>query len=540
MAKETYSKFRFSLRYSLLVILLVGLLLCPTGCSKDEPAGIRIDVTINVDSKNITINVAQGTNVQAAIQQAGIVLENLDRIDPPTYTTIANPTTITITRIREEFEVEENTIPFERQTMRNESLPEGQTMLIQPGINGIEQITYRRLYENGIEISRSPFKTTLLKEARPEIIMVGVQTPFTSLSIPGKLAYLTAGNAWIMENSTGQRRPVVTSGDLDGRVFNLSPDGKWLLYTRKAPAEDSETKINTLWMVNLSVENPEPVYLRVDNIIHFADWIPGRGLTIAYSTVEARTTPPGWQANNDLQILTVNETGGIIDKDEWIEANSGGIYGWWGTSFQWSPDGDQLAFSRPDSVGLVNLEEGDFVPLVELIPLQTRSDWAWSPGIRWSGDGSILYTVTHAPSSGLTSDETSPFFDLTAINLDEALPINLSAQAGMFAYPSPSPRLPQKQYWVAFLQAIFPDRSETSRYRLLVMDRDGSNQATIFPPEGQPGLDPQTVVWQPGHYESDILWIGFIYQGNLWLVNPRTQQAQQITGDGSIMRLDWK
>ena len=245
-----------------------------------------------------------------------------------------------------------------------------------------------------------------------------------------------------------------------GEVFNLSPNGNWLLFTRKPEKENSEDQLNSLWMVNLETSDPNPVYLRVDNIIHFADWVPGSGLTIAYSTVEPRSTPPGWQANNDLQIMTVTETGGFIDKKEIIGTNSGGIYGWWGTMFAWSPSGDQLAYARPDSIGLVDLENGDLVNLVELIPLQTRSDWAWVPGIGWSRDSSILYSTTHSSSAGLTSDETSPYFDLTAINLDESLPITLVQQAGMFSYPSPSPRMPLNQYRLAFLQAVFPEQSE--------------------------------------------------------------------------------
>jgi hypothetical protein len=36
------------------------------------------------------------------------------------------------------------------------------------------------------------------------------------------------------------------------------------------------------------------------------------------------------------------------------------------------------------------------------------------------------------------------------------------------------------------------------------------------------------------------LWLALTYQGNLWLLNSQTNQAQQITGDGSINVADWK
>ena len=129
--------------------------------------------------------------------------------------------TIKITRVREDFQIEESSIPFERQTVRNESLPEGQILLIQPGSNGTRQVTYRRVFENETPGPRTVFKTITLTEPQPEIVMVGVQTPFTAVTISGKIAYLTAGNAWIMETSTANRRPLITSGDLDGYIFNL-------------------------------------------------------------------------------------------------------------------------------------------------------------------------------------------------------------------------------------------------------------------------------------------------------------------------------
>jgi len=71
--------------------------------------------------------------------------------------------------------------------------------------------------------------------------------------------------------------------------------------------------------------------------------------------------------------------------------------------------------------------------------------------------------------------------------------ITLVPQSGMFAYPVPSPiqlyPSGENSYQVAYLQAMFPDQSETSPYRLVVMDRDGSNPKVVFPPEGEPGLD---------------------------------------------------
>jgi hypothetical protein len=110
----------------------------------------------------------------------------------------------------------------------------------------------------------------------------------------------------------------------------------------------------------------------------------------------------------------------------------------------------------------------------------------------------------------------------------------------MFAYPVPGPAAPDGGYQVAYLRALFPEQSDSKRYRLWVMDRDGSNGKMIFPPEDRQGLDPQQVIWSPKAFTNGNYWLGVNYQGNLWLVDSRTGEAQQVTGDGLISRLDWK
>jgi resuscitation-promoting factor RpfB len=531
---------RFILPFSSIIAALTGLLflLLLSSCNSIPTTQTTVPVSIQADGKSLDVNVPVGSTVQIAIDKSGIKLSNLDRMDPPGLTVITSGLTITVIRVREAFDVTETIVPFERQTVKNESLPEGQTMLVQAGVNGSQQITYRIVYENDKEVSRSIFKTEVVSEAKPEIVMVGVQTPFTSVEIPGRLVYLTAGNAWIMEGTTGTRRPVITSGDLDGHIFSLSPDGKWLLFSRKA-SSTAKNQINSLWVVSLNKDIAKPMDLKVSNVVHFAAWVPGSSFTITYSTVEPRATAPGWQANNDLELLTFTSEGVTLKREEILKPNSGGIYGWWGMTFAWSPDGAELAYARPDSIGLVDFEKKELVPLLNITPFQTKGDWAWVPDLGWSDDHRILYTETHAPKTGFSSEEQSPLFNLSALILHRSEPVTLISQTGMFAYPSPSPLIDSKRFSVAYLQAIFPESSDTSRYRLWMMAQDGANQTSIFPPEGSTGLDPQPIIWSPRE-DSGIQYLAITYQGNLWLIDPVNNKSQQITGDGTIKRVDWK
>ncbi|MBI4927615.1 MAG: G5 domain-containing protein [Anaerolineae bacterium] len=524
--------------WAIVFIALTGILVL-TGCFPAANQGLSsLQVMLNVDNQQMPVKVASGTTVQGLLDQTGVQLSQLDRVDPPGYTVLAADQTVIVTRIREEFQQEELTIPFESQTVQNESLPDQREMIIQTGANGLLQRTYRIVFENGTETSRAIFKETRLVEPKAEIRMVGVQKPFTPYPIPGRLAYLAGGNAWVMQGNTGERKPVVTTADLDGRIFQLSGDGNWLLFTRKSTLP-SDQEINTLWMINLEDEESQPIDLRVSNIIHFAGWVPGRGLTITYSTVEPRATAPGWQANNDLHLTSYAPSGMILETDKIIEANYGGAFGWWGTNFAWSPDGSRLAYAQPNSLGLVDFEARQLTPIVDIVPFQTRADWAWVTGMGWSPTAAVLYFSSHIPKPGLDNAEGSPFFDLSAITLDGGPNLPLAEKVGMFGYPVVSPLMEDGSYRVAYLTNASRDQGETGRYWLSVMDRDGSSQKRIFPEEGKLGLNPQMVAWAPSEGEDGQYWLACIYQGNLFLVSSQSGDVRQVTGDGLIEKIDW-
>lgn len=522
---------------ALIALWLLLSTLVLAGCELSQTNRAEITVSVTADGETRQVTVPAGSTVSMALQRAGLSTGSLDRSDPPFYVVLDNGASVKLTRVEEKFRTETQTIPFQRETVRNESLPEGQQRLVQSGSNGQEELTYRTLYEDGVQTSESVVKTVILQDAVPEIVMVGAQSSFAPLPIPGTFAYLAAGNAWVMDTSTANRRLLVNTGDLDGRVFALSDDGSKLLFSRKS-SKPADQQINTLWVVSTATQTPTPVALNVANVVHFAAWYPNSATSIAYSTVEPRGNAPGWQANNDLYKLTL---GGKPQRI--LDSRSGGIYGWWGMSFAFSPDG-RLAYAQPDSIGLVSQDGGYLAPLVSLTPLQTHSDWAWVPGLSWGGDGQTLYFVDHAPAAPPVTEEESPLFDLRATSIVNDATVDLAPQVGMWAYPSASPvRMngQEKAFQVAFLQAIFPDQSETSRYRLVVMDRDGSNRRVLFPSPDQTGLDPQTPVWAPEPIPGQSGdFVAVVYQGNLWLIDSASGQAYQITGDSLISDIDWK
>ncbi len=132
--------------------------------------------------------------------------------------------------------------------------------------------------------------------------MIGVQSPFAPLSIPGKLAYLIRRKR--LDDGWLHLAPPAARHQWRPRWVHLLALAGWrlaALHTKIHPPPDQQ--INTLWAVSTTGQPAAPVNLGISNIVHFADWQPGTQYKIAYSTVEPQAAAPGWDANNDLHIL---------------------------------------------------------------------------------------------------------------------------------------------------------------------------------------------------------------------------------------------
>jgi Tol biopolymer transport system component len=115
--------------------------------------------------------------------------------------------------------------------------------------------------------------------------------------------------------------------------------------------------------------------------------------------------------------------------------------------------------------------------------------------------------------------------------------VHVVEQAGMWSFAQYSPAATtnsEEGIRIAYLQADNPLDSFLSKYRLVIMDRDGSNRHVVFPAQDQPGLDPKSFVWSP-----DGRQIALIYQGNIILLDVGTGIDQKLTGDGLASSPRW-
>jgi Tol biopolymer transport system component len=513
------------LRLRILLLAALGLsLLALVGC-QDQPQQLFIEV--DRSRRSITTEAA---TVRDALTAAGVSLGPLDRVSPDLYVETEPGMVIVVTRVREEFESERVSVPFERKTVINEALPAGETRLIQLGVNGEDEITYRITLENDVEVERTQVSRLPVSQPVDEIIAVGAQDRLEPVPIDGVVTYLSAGNAWVMRDTSAARRPLTTEGDLDSRVFELSPDGRWLLYSRRLEG-DIETAINQLWMVNTAIVGEKPISTSIRGVL-YAEWSPD-GEQIAYSTAERTPSPPGWRANNDLWLVRpgdiLTDTQENITATRIISSSTGGVYGWWGATFKWSPDGRQVAYARPDQIGVVDIISRATRSLADFAAYQTYSEWVWVPSLSWSPDGRFLAAVLHGPPASDQPPQDSPIFDLWFFAADGSLKALIAEQVGMWTSPAWGPQ------GVIYGQAVNPLRSVDSRYALYLLDRDGSNPRQLFPSAEEPGVEaPPQVAWSP-----DGKKFIFVYNGNLYLADIEGDVPRQLTSNNQSSQPRW-
>jgi hypothetical protein len=290
---------------------------------------------------------------------------------------------------------------------------------------------------------------------------------------------------------------------------------------------------------------PQQVQL-IPEDVRTAQWVPGqRTYTVSYST--ANPDGAGWRAYNDLYMMQLDPETGEAMPDELkivISNNSLGSYSYWGRRFAWSPDGTYLAWANADSLGLVDLEKGEFTTLLsfrEYAPLLELSA-VWIPTLSWSDDDHLV-TITHGPSYADEAPEDSVIFDMAVADVVNNFQVNpFIPQIGIWANPAYSPVAQgadgNPTYSIAYLQARVALNSPGTQYDLFIADRDGSNTREVFPGAERTGLrspDPEDgIAWSPTARQ-----IALIYQGNLWIIEVKTGQAYQITSDGQASRPRW-
>jgi len=518
-------------RFGILALILAVGLLTLVACGPSEP----MQVTIAVDGGQRVVQTT-GATVRDVLGENGIILGELDRVEPDLWVETTPGMTVTVVRVEEKQETVREVVPFQHKTIKSEAMAEGETRLIQPGANGEVEIIYRVLLEDGVEVARNELRRVTINPAVDEIVVVGTHGALVSVPITGTITYLSAGNAWLMREASGGRRPLTSEGDLDSRVFALSPDGRQLLFTRSGGTAPT-APLNTLWVITTTLlgEMAQPLDLEG---LNYGQW-SSDGRRFAYSTAERTGGSPGWKANNDLWIASFTETEtSPISVTQILSPSAESVYSWWGTRYAWSPDERYFSYAQADQAGIIDAASGERTPLIEFPVYHTYGEWVWTPGLSWSPDSRFIACVVHGPSeTGEETPQDSPVFDVWVVSIDGQVQVKLVSQAGMWAAPHWSPvrqASDRQESSIAYGRAQDPYNSQLGLYDLYVVDRDGSNEFKLFPSGDELGLEAPQMAWSP---DGDQLVIA--HNGNLYRLDVANGQLRQLNADGESGHPRW-
>jgi len=517
---------RFAL---LLIVILVALAACDTADTS------TLIVSLVVDGQERAYPQTTPITVGEFLRQVDVELGALDDVTPPIYTQIGDGMRVTVVRVSETEDCETREIGFHERRVPNEGLRPGEERVAQAGQSGTEETCYRVTIRDGVRQEPIPIRTTIITAPVDAVIYYGPTGELDPVQIGGTLAYISNGNVWIIRGSSTDKRPLTTSGDVDNRVFALTDDGRQILFSRES---NDEGVFNRLWLINDSLGVGDAVPLVPENVIS-ADWVPGQENTISYSTGNEVSEAPGWRANNDLWTMRIDtNSGDSLNARPVVAASSSGLYSWWGTVFEWSPSGEQLAWVRADSMGLVDLDSGVFNTLLSYPVFNTRQPWSWRANVSWSPDSRLILTTIHGAPIGSESAETSPAFHVAVTDAVGTFSAEVVQNAGIWSKPQYSPLIGENVGYLAYLRArdLSNSISGSAEYDLIVADRDGSNARVLYPPPGQAGItaDAPFFTWSP-----DGRQIAFIYGGNLWVVDVESGIANQLTLDRGATRPVW-
>ena len=503
-----------------------------------------IDVTVIVDGRETSFSFSQNLTVDQVLAGAQIELGPRDRISHPIVSPIVDGMRITVRRVVEQEVCQQDEIAIQRLLQPKEGLPAGERQRGNEGVPGIREVCYRVVLEDDTEVEREQLGfPTVIRQPVDEVIFVGTSNIVQPIDIAGRLSYINHGNAWTITDDAANKRQLTADHNLDSLVFHQRQDGEGLIFTSETVATDEF--FNELWLINTSA-GAQPIRMTPTDVL-FAEWRPRTRNEIAYATGERSPGAVHWKALNNLWLMTIDlDSGRTLGIEEVLPESSGGLYGWWGMNFAWSPNGDKLAWVKADGFGMVALADKRLIPLAQYAVFYSATNWVWLPQLSWSIDGHLLAGVVHGAPLGNEPAETSPIFDLVISSVDGRFSALMRSSAGMWAAPAFSPDYAARgaeysQGDLAWLQAREPQNSMNGEYDLMVADRDGSNQRRLFPLDDEPGIRKpdfairsRDFVWSP-----DAQFIALTYEGNLWLVDVVSAERYQVTFDGETSNPVW-
>lgn len=128
-----------------------------------------VEITVNVDGHTMELMAAQ-TSISQVLELHNIDVGKNDIIKPDAGKTATDGMEIHVYRVKYKEKTVNEQIPYNTETKGVDTLPQGTSKVAVKGENGLDKVTYRIMYMDGIEASREEIARKTVKAPVTEII----------------------------------------------------------------------------------------------------------------------------------------------------------------------------------------------------------------------------------------------------------------------------------------------------------------------------------------------------------------------------------
>lgn len=155
-----------------------------------------IQIHVIVDGKKITLNTSEAT-IAGALSAEGITYCNLDKIDPMPTEHPKEGMNVSITRVETKLVKEYQSIDFPTVIKKDNTLMNTVKKIAQEGKSGEREITFRVMFENGVQVSKKIVQEIITVEPTERVLLQGTLT--LSLSRGGEVSKKNSSDTGLKE-----------------------------------------------------------------------------------------------------------------------------------------------------------------------------------------------------------------------------------------------------------------------------------------------------------------------------------------------------
>lgn len=131
-----------------------------------------VNVQLEVDGKVLAVKSAED-DVEKMIQSEGIALNELDKVSPSRTSTLQDGSKVEVVRVVSKDIKELSTVAYGTVVKNDNSMGQGESMVVQQGKSGEKETVIRVVFENGKEVSRKIIAETVKSAPVQKVVAVG-------------------------------------------------------------------------------------------------------------------------------------------------------------------------------------------------------------------------------------------------------------------------------------------------------------------------------------------------------------------------------